>query len=77
MKVLNCGLVGTTVYTCLCVYMGILHSGNMQKYIYWGVYMEVFIFQPRDQTFISVLILLLGWAEMKFFRRYANHECID
>jgi len=39
--------------------------------------MEVFIFQPRDQTFISVLILLLGWAGMKFFCRYANDECID
>ena len=39
--------------------------------------MEVFSFQPRDQTFISVLLLFVGWAEMKFFCRYANHECID
>jgi len=77
MKVLNCGLVGTIMYTCLYVYIGVLHTGKMLKYTYWGIYMEVFSFQPRDQTFISVLILLLGWAEMKFFYRYANHKCID
>jgi len=76
MKVLNCGLVGMTMYTCLCVYMGVLHMGSMLQYIS-GIYIGVFSFQPRDQAFISVLLLLLGWAEMKFFCRYTNHECID
>jgi len=33
MKVLNCGLVGMTVYTCLYVYMGMLHMGSMLQYI--------------------------------------------
>jgi len=33
MKVLNCGLVGMTVYTCLCVYMDVLHMGSMLQYI--------------------------------------------
>jgi hypothetical protein len=38
------------------------------------VYMEVFSMQPRAWTFISVFILLLGWAKMKFFSRYTNNE---
>ena len=30
----------------------------IQKYIYWGIYMEVFSLQPRAQTFISAYIIM-------------------
>ena len=64
LKVLNCGLVGMTVYTWACFTWVVCCN------IYSGIYIGVFSFQPRDQTFIYAHILLLGWAEMKLFCRY-------
>jgi len=41
MKVLSCGLVGMTVYTCLCVYMGVIHMGSMLQYIFDNIYWSI------------------------------------
>ena len=38
------------------------------------IYMKVFSLQLRDQIFVFAYIKLWGWAEMKFFCRYANNE---
>ena len=71
---------GTAIYAySICMYRRIYFwVALIQKYIYiWVyIYMEVFSLQPRAQTFISAYIIV-GWAEMKSFCRYANHECVD
>ena len=54
MEVFNCGLA-LILYAYLYVYIGCIYSrvALIWKYIYMGIYMEVFSLQPRAQIFIS------------------------
>jgi len=48
------------------VYMGVLHMGSVLRYMFGNIYIGVLSLEVEDQTFISVHVLLWGWAEMKF-----------
>ena len=60
----------------LCIYVRTSFGLYANIYI-GGIYIEVFSSQPRDRTFIFALIILLGWAKLKFYCTYANHKFID
>ena len=49
-----------TIYAYLYVYIGRIYFqvALIRKYIYMGIYMEVFSLQPRAQTFISADIIV-------------------
>ena len=66
-----------TVYAYLYVYIGCIYFrvALIQKYIYMGIYMEVFRLQHKAQIYI-LHIELWCWAEMKFLCRYTNSKTV-
>ena len=69
----------TTLYAYLYVYMGRIYFQVVliQKYIYISIYIWKYLAYNLEPRLSFLHIELWGWAKMKSFCRYANHEYID
>ena len=78
-KVFNCGLVLVWLYMHIYMYVWMyLHMDSFGTEVYncW-VYIWKYLACNLETRFSFLHMYMWGWAEMKSFCRYANHECVD
>ena len=74
MEVFNCGLVLIRSYMRIYMYVWTyLHMGSSGTEVYIWKYLACNL----ETRFSFLHMYMWGWAKMKSFCRYANHECID